>query len=270
MKSMTGYGAAEGPVGRGKMFVEIRSVNHRYGDVTLKIPPKLNVLDPKIRKLVAGVVTRGKVEIFIKERQPCEPTPKITINIPLAKAYERGMREIERALKLSAHDLFACIPLAEVIRVEDPEVRYDRLWKEIGKICQRALAQFETMRAAEGKNLCADQKRRLKAVQQAVARIEARMGLLRAQRQSELAATGALDRSDVTEELVRFASHCAQYGTYLASAAPVGRQLDFLLQELNREINTIASKAGDAQISQWVVGVKSELEKLREQAQNIE
>lgn len=270
MKSMTGYGAAEGPVGRGKIFVEIRAVNHRYNDLSLKIPPKLNVLDPKLRKLLTGAISRGKIEMFIKERQACEPAPKVTVNIPLARAYERGLRDIERTLKLSAHDLFSCIPLGDVLRVEDPEIRYDRLWPEVSRVAQKALAQFDKMRSVEGAHLLKDQRRRLKLIQQMVAKVEARMKLLKAQRAAELAATGALDRSDVTEELVRFASHCAQYGTYLSASGAVGRQLDFLLQEMNREVNTIASKAGDASVSQLIVDVKSELEKLREQAQNIE
>ncbi len=283
MKSMTGYGAAEGKVGKGWLFVEIRTVNHRYTDILLKIPPKLHVLDQKIRQTIQKAIGRGKVELYVKERQDVEPAPRAVVDIPLAKAYERCLRELEKTFKGSRHNLLDVIPLRDLIRIEEQSVNYERLWGEIQRLCQRALAQLDQMRRVEGANLKKDQLRRLSAMEKACLRIDKQVEKLKAQVQLKLggdaarnphngheALTAALDRIDISEEITRLESHISQYRKFLSRNEPVGRQLDFLIQEMNREINTIASKGGDAVISQMAVEVKSELEKLREQAQNIE
>lgn len=279
MKSMTGYGAAEGAVGQGAVFIEIRAVNHRYNDIILKMPPKLNVLEGKFRKLIQGVVARGKVELFLKEREEWAPMPRVTVNRPLVKAYARCLRNLERELGATKHDLLDVVDLKELMRVEEPVVNFVRLWGALQRVGRTALARFEAMRRAEGAHLQRDQRQRLRRLLQLVTQIQRRT--LQNQRvlQQQWATDpnrGAgeghpgVDRMDITEELVRLQSHGEQYRQFLTAREPVGRQLDFLLQEMNREVNTMASKASDAQISQLVVHAKSELEKLREQAQNIE
>lgn len=283
MKSMTGYGAAEGAVGTGRLFIEVRAVNHRYSEIYLKIPPKLNVIDPKLRKEIQAVIQRGKTEVFIKECSPVAPVPKASVNVALARVYARCLRDLEKALGAKPKDLLDMVDLRELIRLEEEPVRYERYWQQIRLICAKALAQLERMRVTEGRHIEQDQRRRLKHLEQLNQRVAKRSA---ANAQATLAASAAsgnggagengrsgssaTSRSDITEELVRFASHCTQFRQFLASREPVGRQLDFLLQELHREVNTMASKAGDAQIAQMVVTMKSELEKLREQAQNIE
>ena len=281
MKSMTGYGAAEGKVGKGWVFIEIRSVNHRYSDITLKIPPKLHVLDQKLRHAIQKMAGRGKIELYLKERQDVEPAPRAIVNIPLAKAYERCLRELERVFgKRTRHELLDVIPLRDLVRIEEQTVNYARLWKDLQRICQRALQQMDRMRGAEGTHLKRDQRQRLSAIEHACARIARHIAKNKQTLQAEHhdargangheALTAALDRIDISEELIRLESHVSQYRKFFERKEPVGRQLDFLIQEMNREINTIASKGADAQISQLAVEVKSELEKLREQAQNIE
>lgn len=284
MKSMTGYGNAEGKVGKGWVFIEVRSVNHRYNDITLKLPPKLHVLDHKFRQAIQRVIGRGKVELFLKERQDVEPAPRAVVNIPLAKAYERCLRELERSFtKGGRHQLLDVIPLRDLIRIEEPTVNYERLWNEIQRICHRALLQMDRMRGVEGAHLKRDQAQRLKAIERYCTQIDRQIVKNKQALQAEFqdnesrnlqngheALTAAMDRIDISEELTRLGSHVAQYRSFVTRTEPVGRQLDFLIQEMNREINTIASKGGNALISQLAVEVKSELEKLREQAQNIE
>lgn len=290
MKSMTGYGAAEGKVGEGSIFVEVRTVNHRYCDINLKIPPKYFVLDQKFRKTLQKKLSRGKVELFLKERQEVEPTPRALLNVPLARAYERCLREFERAFKTEKHPLLDVVSFSELVRLEEKPVRYDRLWKQINKICNEAIEQLEQMRKVEGAHLKSDQMRRLKRLEsfrsQIAKRSERNRNLLQKKfnqnsarssgsegngsRNSHESLSASIDRMDISEEITRLHSHLSQYKKFVSRSGSIGRQLDFLIQEMNREINTIGSKASDAKVSQMVVEAKSELEKLREQAQNIE
>lgn len=286
MKSMTGYGAAEGSVGKGRIFVEIRSVNHRFSELFFRIPPKFNVLEPRLRKMIQTQLQRGKVDCFIKEYAPVEPAPRVIVNVELAKTYARAMKMVAKELREPTRPLLDVVPLRDFVRFEEVHVRYDRYWNEVDRVTRVALKQLDSMRTREGVHLYKDQMKRLQHIQHLTAKIHD-LALGRAAqvdavakhvkgssvshaRQALETAAAAADRNDITEELVRFESHCAQYAHLLAAKEPVGRQLDFLLQELHREINTIGSKAGNLRIAQGVVTVKSELEKLREQAQNIE
>lgn len=286
MKSMTGYGAAEGKVGHGRVFVEIRSVNHRYCDLNLKIPPKFNVLEHQMRKLVQAAVSRGKVELFLKERVDIAPEPKVVVNMQRAKVLQRCLRTLERDLKQPRRALLDVIDLRELICSEEQPIQYGNRWPDIAPICRRALQHYEQMRRLEGTHLLRDQRKRLGYLRKLISQIQRQALRNQQQLQREVQRDlqrlqtegrnggeqlgSSIDRTDITEEVVRLESHFSQYHRLLAIKDPVGRQLDFLLQEMNREVNTIASKAGDAAISQRVVEAKSELEKLREQAQNIE
>jgi uncharacterized protein (TIGR00255 family) len=290
MKSMTGYGAAEGMVGGGRVFIEIKSVNHRYCDITLKIPPKMNALDPLLRNAVKRSVERGKIELFLKERRGIAESKDISIDIPLARKYQRCLKQLERELgpfKKDIH-LLEAIDAKELILIEDVGADYSRYWGAIEKIAWAALKKLDVMRAREGSHLLADQKKRLHKIERLTSEISARASLSARQNgqkvRDKFAQMGGqvpqdrvdaevasvIDKIDVAEELTRLGSHIKQYRLIIQEKAGVGRQLDFLLQEMNREINTIGSKACDAQVSNCVVFVKTELEKLREQVQNIE
>lgn len=269
MRSMTGYGAAEGKVGRGKVFVEIRTVNHRYCDLMLKIPAKMGVLDPKVRKLLQGCIDRGKVDFFMKERIVIDPGVQLTINEPLVHQYQSVLRKLSRLLGQKVpSDLLNVVDVKDLLLVHEGEVSYEPLWSQIKRIVDQAVGKLNKMRAMEGKFLFQDQTKRVARIAQVVKQIHK----LAAHDEVKLqnSDSSMAERVDVAEEITRLESHLSQYRGVLGQKGAIGRQLDFLLQEMNREINTIGSKALNVTISKLVIETKSELEKLREQAQNIE
>lgn len=266
---MTGYGAAEAKVGKGKVYVEIRSVNHRYCDLQLKMPPKMGVLDPKVRKLLQGCIDRGKVDFFLKERISIEPSVHLAINEPLVHQYQVVLRKLSRLLgqKLPS-DLLSVVDIKDLLLVQEGETSYEPLWPQIKRIVDQAVAKLDKMRDAEGRFLFHDQVKRVGRITQLVRQIQKLAFKDETRLQNDISPLA--DRVDVAEEITRLQSHLSQYRGVLGQKGPIGRQLDFLLQEMNREINTIGSKALNVSISKLVVEAKSELEKLREQAQNIE
>lgn len=269
MRSMTGFGSAEGKVGKGKVFVEIRTVNHRYCDLQIKIPPKMGVFDPKIRKLLQGCVERGKVDFFMKERVGIEPNVQLAINEPMVRQYQSVLRKLARMLGQKIPDnLLGVVDLKELLVVHDGNISYEPLWPQVKRIADQAVAKLNKMRDTEGKFLFLDQTKRVARIAQMVKHIHKLAIRDEAKLQGD--DSSMAERVDVAEEITRLESHLSQYRGILSQKGPIGRQLDFLLQEMNREINTIGSKALNVVISKSVVEVKSELEKLREQAQNIE
>lgn len=269
MRSMTGYGAAEGKVGKGKVFVEIRTVNHRYCDLQLKIPAKMGVIDPKLRKLLQGSIDRGKVDLFLKERIQIDPGMHLAINEPLVAQYQTAIRKLSRMLGQKApSDLLSVVDIKELLIMQEGEVSYEPLWPQMKRIVDQAVTKLNKMRDAEGKFLFQDQTRRVAKIAQLVRNIQKLANQDEVRLQNDVSPMA--DRVDVAEEITRLQSHLSQYRGVLGEKGAIGRQLDFLLQEMNREINTIGSKALNVTISKLVVEAKSELEKLREQAQNIE
>lgn len=269
MRSMTGYGAAEGKVGKGKVFVELRTVNHRYCDLLIKIPPKMGVLDPKIRKLLQGCIDRGKVDFFLKERLGVEPNVQLVINEPLVHQYQSVLRKLSRmAGQKAPRDLLDVVDIKDLLLVQEGEVSYEPLWPQVKRIVDLAVAKLNKMRVTEGRFLNQDQVKRVARIALLVRQIQK----LATQNEVKLHNDDSpmADRVDVAEEITRLQSHLNQYRGVLNAKGAIGRQLDFLLQEMNREINTIGSKALNVSISKLVIEAKSELEKLREQAQNIE
>lgn len=292
MKSMTGYGSAEGRVGKGVVFIETRSVNHRYCDILLKIPPRMNLLDPYFRKLIKDKCERGKIELFLKEKRGITATRELSLDITLAKKYHECLEQLKKELgpgKKEVH-LLEVIDARELINIEDLNVDYAKFWSSIRKIAVTALNKLDKMRICEGAYLLRDHKSRLEKIGTLIDRIfsqskksfenyQSKMkqkikkslgqqNNLKDKISSEIASLA--EKMDIAEELTRLKSHLSQYRHILKQKGAVGRQLDFLLQEMNREVNTIGAKASDAKISTYVVSVKSELEKLREQVQNIE
>jgi uncharacterized protein (TIGR00255 family) len=291
IKSMTGYGKGESAYAGGKFTVEVRCVNHRYGEITVKLPRALLQFENDVKKRVAERLSRGKIDVFIQvEGAIALGVP--TANLPLARGYYRAFNSISEALGLGGEvDLALIASQRDVVTVAaETEASLEEIPEELLGSLAEALRQVDEMRLFEGESLLKDfQKRRL-LLSGLIGQVATRSPLVvseYAQRLKEriaqlctdsglsderLALEVALlaEKCDITEELVRLESHLRQFDETLARSEPVGRKLDFLLQEINREVNTIGSKANDAQIASCVVELKGELEKIREQVQNIE
>lgn len=290
MKSMTGYGASEGKVGDGVLFVEIKSVNSRFLDVNCKLPPKMNPIESKIRRLVQDNVVRGKVEVFLKDKREFGDPYELCLNWNLARQYKRCLSELTKTLGLEASShLLEVVDLKELVTFYEKPIAFNRLWGQIEQIIIVALKKFEQMRVKEGSAIKRDQIKRLSLLTRLIGSIEkksrARTGEYRNKLRSKILENNCsgldpqrlesevaiqTDRTDVTEEIIRLQSHVSQYRSLVTKSGAIGRQIDFLLQEMHREINTLGSKANDGDISRFVVSAKSELEKLREQVQNVE
>jgi uncharacterized protein (TIGR00255 family) len=291
IKSMTGYGKNEVEVESGRIIVEIRSVNHRYSEMSVKLPRTLFALENDVRKCVAEQVKRGKIEIYIQQEGHIGAAGLPTVNIPLAKAYYEAFAKMKDAL-----GLYDPLPLSliasqkDLLVVEERGVPAETLRKVLLSVVKDAVDNLDAMRVREGRVLLEDLQARRASLSGLIARISERAPAAVAEnivklkaRVMQLAGESGLDegrlaqefafmadRCDITEELVRFNSHLKQFDETLELNEPIGRKLDFLIQELNREVNTIGSKANDAEITSFIVELKAELEKIREQVQNIE
>lgn len=291
MRSMTGYGTAEGKVGKGRLFVEIKSVNHRFSEFNIKIPPRMGVLESHVRRRLQPIFQRGKVDVFFKEKEPLFGGVTVSVDTELARTYHKLIGKLRRDLGLKVDgDFLDVVGLDRILRVEEHEGSYEKLWGQVEGLLRRATQNVISMQAKEGAHLMRDQEKRLSVIRGYIKKIRSQSarvldqhfervrrkvsggsegGAIDEQRlQQEVAFLGG--RQDIAEELTRLDSHVKQYGDLMRKKEPVGRKLDFLLQEMNREINTIGAKAADARISQMVVDCKSELERLKEQVQNVE
>ena len=289
--SMTGYGRAEQERSGRDITVEIKSVNSRYFEYTSRMPRSFAFLDDKLKKLLSAAVSRGKVELSLQMQAVSAPDVTVQVNMPLAKSYAAALEAI-RAGTGAAGDVTAGLlaRFPDVLAVRHADVDEDALWQDVAGVCQAALQNFIAMRAVEGEKLKADVMDRLAAIEQTVGKIEegsaqrvenytqklyARLEtILQDQNidQARILTEAAIfaDKTAVDEETVRLRSHVAQLRTMLESDEPMGRKMDFLIQEVNRESNTIGSKCCDVAIAQVVVGLKAEVEKMREQVQNVE
>lgn len=289
--SMTGYGRARQVLNGREISVELRGVNARFLEYSSRLPRAFAFLEDPLKKLVAARVSRGKVELSLTVQNTTAADTVVTVNWPLAKGYRDAMTALSEQLELKndmSVSLIARMPdvLAQTAAPLDEEA----LWADVQTVAGQAVDAFLTMRAAEGEKLKADLLSHLDVVEQLVGRIEAntagrvkaysdklyaRLQELLADRsidESRLVTEAAIfaDKTAIDEETVRLHSHIAQYRDILSGDGPVGRKLDFLTQELNREANTIGSKCQDVDITRLVVELKSEIEKLREQLQNLE
>lgn len=290
MRSMTGYGTGEGEVGKGRLFLEVKSVNHRFCDINTKLAPKMGALDSLIRRYIQARFVRGKIDIFVKEKEQLFGGLKLAIDVELAKQHQRAFKKLARSLGMSDEvDMLKYTGVDRFISVEERQGSYEKMWRQIEKLLKRAVDRVIAMQQREGRHLLCDQKRTINHFSRIVVRMhrettrlikknEKRIrkrlagqntGIEGEQRvQMEVSLLGS--RQDIAEELTRLESHIDQYRSLLAKKEPIGRTLDFLLQEMNREINTIGSKAADATISRQVVQGKAMIERLREQVQNVE
>ncbi|WP_048817799.1 YicC/YloC family endoribonuclease [Desulforamulus hydrothermalis] len=292
IKSMTGYGRGESCAAGRKFIVELKSVNNRFCEVILRQPKTLSQIEDKIKKRIQERVARGRVDGYISIEETGETTPEVKVDKALAVAYHKAMEELRGCLGISeAISIKDIIALPNVITLEQPAENVDEWLAAIEQATDQALDGLLAMRQTEGERLTADILQRAAAIKRLMVEdVAARAPLVvqeyrdkLSQRLAEWLTGGVIDearlaaevaifaeRADIAEEIVRLQSHLQQLEQILTEGGPVGRKLDFLVQEMNREINTIGSKANDLVITNAVVNAKSELEKIREQVQNIE
>ncbi len=291
VKSMTGYGRGVARSGTHDVTVEIRSVNHRFFEFSARVPRGYGYLEERLKKLVGARVSRGKVEVNVAISSAEGGAAQVEINEELVRGYVQALRSLCDTFRLSDDlTLSAVARLPEVFNVRRSEEDEESVWQEVLPAAEEALECFAKMREREGTRLEGDMREKLDALEKHVAFVEERspetVRLYRErlyQKMKELLENRAVDeqrilleaglyadRVAVDEETVRLRSHLEQFKRALASEQAVGRRLDFLVQEINRETNTIGSKAQDAPMAGIVVEMKSEIEKIREQIQNIE
>ena len=289
--SMTGYGRAGALLHGRDIKVELRSVNARFFEYSSRLPRSCAFLEDKLKKLVAAKVSRGKVELSLSIQTVTAADTVVSVNWSLAQGYRAALDSLIEKMDLKndvTAGMIARFP--EVLTQTAAPTNEDELWQDVQSVALQAVDAFVAMRAAEGEKLKADVAGRLDTIEKLVAKIEqgsagraqaysdklyARLQELLGDRsidESRLVTEAAIfaDKTAIDEETVRLHSHVAQYREILALDEPVGRKLDFLTQELNRESNTIGSKCQDVAITRLVVELKSEIEKIREQIQNIE
>ncbi|MDB6018336.1 MAG: hypothetical protein JWR19_2825 [Pedosphaera sp.] len=293
MKSMTGYGRGECAQDGFKVTVELSSVNRKQSEISVALPRELEVLEAQIRDLVNRSIARGRLTARVSlHAADGKMSSKVRLNAPLAKAYVRELNRLAKDLKLSGPitlDLLARAP--GVFQTDEELADAEEFWPAVEKALTQSLATLLKMREREGAHLARDLSSRIAIMRKAAAQIQKhapdvqkryRDQLLQRIKSAGVEAPALederllkeiiyfADRSDISEELTRLQSHFQQFNDCVSSGEPVGRTLDFLAQEMNREINTIGSKANDSLISRAVVTLKAELEKFREQAQNVE
>ncbi len=289
--SMTGFGSGRGRAGDDELSVEVRSVNHKFLDLKCRLPKELSALEPVVQRLVKDKLGRGAVDVSVRRAGKSAAGVAPQVDLPLAQAYVEALRSLARPLNVPADlSLRDVALLPGVLKLDEPPVDLTAVEPALEQALQAALAQLATMRLTEGAALLKDLEARLELVVAGCAAIRARLPeVLTAYRQrlgarvAELLGAGSLDparvaqevvllaeRTDVAEELTRLESHVSQFRALLRSGQAVGRKLDFLVQEMHREVNTTGSKSQDAEIALHVVALKTELERVREQVQNVE
>ena len=291
LKSMTGFGRSEGNTALGKIFVETRSVNHRFCDISLKLPKRLGPFEMRIKEMIKSEASRGRIDVFLKLDTTGEGKVQFDVDLSLAEQYYRALQTLKERFTLPGEITLDFLAGAKDLITAKEEVDdVEPYWQEIAPIVRQSLKSMDGMKRSEGGVLAKDIQSRLEHIRRELgaikerfpASLEAYRGRLQDKLQSLLGGLEVdpvrfqqeiaflAERTDITEETVRAESHFVQFMAVLQGEDPVGRKLDFLLQEIYREVNTISSKANDAEISQRVVEMKSELEKIREQVQNIE
>ncbi|MDI6725807.1 MAG: YicC/YloC family endoribonuclease [Smithellaceae bacterium] len=293
IKSMTGYGKAEGIYNGIKIIVEIKSVNHRYLDVTVRLPSTFSLWELEIRKRVAEIFSRGKLEIFIKieTEKEADCGRKLSLNVPLLRNYYELLLQIKKELNLSEEVTLAQLSgMKDLFIASEPLADQEGLKEALLGVVEEALAAARQMREKEGEMLCQVMEAGGNLVEERLVEIRARGPLVIDEyrrrlndRIRELTNGLPLDegrlmtevaimaeKSDITEEVDRLRSHLGQFYELLNASAPVGRPLDFLVQEMGREANTMGAKSNDLASSRTIIEVKGEIAKLKEQIQNIE
>ena len=291
IKSMTGYGEAKVTAGGFELSVEMKSVNNRYLDVTVRMPRSYLFAEEALKAIVQGRVSRGKIDVFVGVDSSGAGDVLIKINEPLAEGYVAVFNELTE--KYGVRDELTAALLSrfpDVLQVEKKETDREAVTQALCAALSAALDEFDNMRAREGDKLKSDLLNHVEQIERLTLEIETRSPATVEEYRVKLETKVRelldsveidsarlisetvifADRVAVDEEIVRLGSHVSQLRELLSGSSPVGRKLDFLIQELNREANTIGSKCNDLEISRYVIDLKSEIEKIREQVQNIE
>lgn len=293
IKSMTGYGRAQETVGSYNVTVELKSVNHRYFEFSARVPRSYGFIEDKLKNLVGSLVSRGKIECYVSIENIGETESEVILNEKLAEEYLKAYNTMEDKFDLSVKDSFIFEALAknsDLFSVRKKAVDEDEVWESVSEVAKKAVEKFIAMREAEGAKLREDVLSRADFILSKVSFIEKRSPETVREYNSKLlerlkeflsdihideqriAAECAIfaDKVAVAEETVRLRSHIAQLSEFMDCGEPIGRKIDFLVQEMNREANTVGSKAQDVEIARCVIDIKAEIEKIREQIQNIE
>ena len=289
--SMTGYGSAKGSVEGQEITVELKSVNNRYLDCSVRLPRNFLFAEDTVKQAVSAGVSRGKVDVFVSAQASQDSGTVVSVNEELARGYRDAVTRIAETLGLeSGLNAFSLARFPDVLTVERRELDKDKAAAALSEITAKAVEEFNAMREREGERLRRDMLGKLETIEGLVSvveersqqtvkeyreRLEARLRDILADRsldEQRVITEAAIfaDRTAVDEETVRLRSHIAQFRTMLEEGSPIGRKMDFLVQEFNRESNTIGSKCSDASLAKVVVDLKSEIEKIREQLQNVE
>lgn len=291
IKSMTGYGKSEQTIDSLNVTVEIKSVNHRYFEFSARVPREYGFLEEKLKKYCNSLITRGKVECYVSVEDLEEHEMEVNVNETLAAGYVKALKELSERFGLK--DDISAVTLSrypDVITLHKASEDEERIWNAVKTVAETAVSKFIEMRETEGSKLRGDILSRADYIIECVEFIESRSpetvreyNEKLKQRMKELLGDAAVDEQRllneaaiyadkiaVDEETVRLRSHISQLREFMNSSEAIGRKLDFLVQEINREANTIGSKAQDVDIAKKVIAIKAEVEKIREQVQNIE
>ena len=290
IKSMTGYGIAQGKVGDRRVVVETKSVNHKFCEVNLRLSPRISFLEGKISEAAKAYFSRGRIDILVKEEPGAVRDAPARVDLIKLKAYHQILKQAAKSLKIGEEvglDVLLTVP--EVV-VTDEEEDLEKLWKQLETLLKKSFAALEKMREREGEGILTFLESEIgilnREVKSVVGLVPENVEHHRRQLKERIAklAQGVeldpqrlaqevayfVDRTDISEELQRLQQHFGHFHEILKESGPQGRKLDFLLQEMNREANTLSAKAQNAEISQRVVNCKHSLEKIREQVQNVE
>ena len=291
VKSMTGYGRAVETIGSMTITVEIKSVNHRYFEFNSKVYRQYSFIEDKLKALVNSVVSRGKVDCFVQIENEESEECVVQVNHSLVSGYLNAFKEISEKHGLEPDDTFELLlSKSDIFTIHKAPADEDAIWEAVSQVTKSALDAFVAMRTVEGEKLMNDVLSRADVILENVAFIEERSPETVKERNEKLKkrisellndanvdeqrllteAAIFADKVAVAEETVRLRSHVDQLRSFFKSEKPIGKEMDFLIQEFNREANTIGSKASDIEISRKVIAIKSEIEKIREQIQNIE
>ncbi len=288
--SMTGYGQESRQDQWWQISVQLRAVNHRYCEVSVRMPRRYSALEDRIRRQVQRSCMRGRVEVNVSIAPGEAQSRSLNLNRPLAEAYYRSLGELSRLLNIpNAVDAATLAAFPEILQADDSEEDLDALWTHLEPVLAEALLGLNQMRKAEGDALAQDMQERVASLKAMTAEIEVRVPEIVREHREKLTqrlqeylqdvpvnedrilmeVAVFADRSNITEELVRLRSHLQQLTGMLATDGEIGKKLDFTVQELNREVNTIGSKTGDVLVTRLVIAMKAEIEKIREQVQNL-
>lgn len=291
MRSMTGYGRGQSSTNGTQFAVELNSVNRKQSDITVTLPRELSELEPRVRDMVNSSISRGRLNIVVSYHTRSAHAHKAAIDTELARIFYTAMRDLQKELGASGEiSIDTVLRAPGVICAPVEQITPDEAWPHVAEALQEALTGLVTMREDEGRHLAADLVERMKLVREwllAIRELQPNVIVKYRQNLSERVQKAGMelpvdderlakeivffaDKADISEELTRLESHLIQFTETLQKHEPIGRKLDFMTQEIARELNTLGSKANDVEISRHVVLCKAEMEKIREQIQNIE